>query len=187
MSNGHAGYYMPDHQQATAQTTQRTLSYLSAIKPKPIQNSPLGKPIPPNKSAMARYNRALDIAQQPAVVLQHIKDGTLQPTDVADLKTMYPSLYDRISTKMLGHIANGVTEEGLIPYRTRVSASMFLGQPLDASMQPQGIMTAQSIYAPQPPPAPPQAKGRPSAMKDKSSNAYQTAGQAAESDRSNRS
>lgn len=188
MANSPGGHYMPEHHQAMVQTTQRSLTYLATLQPKPTQNNPLDKPTPPSDMAQARYNRALDVAQQPAVVLQHIKDGTLQPTDVADLKAMYPALYSRISAKMMNHMAGAADNETSIPYHSKIAMSMFLGQPMDSSMTPNAIMGAQGIFQPTPPPGagPQQAKGRPSAMKDKSSNAYKTATQEAESDRADR-
>src|ERR1019366_4253499 len=71
------GHYMPDHQTAMTTASMASLQYLKSVKPQPQQLSPLDRPIEPTKAQEARYQRALGIAQQPALVLQHIKDGTL--------------------------------------------------------------------------------------------------------------
>lgn len=184
-ANGHTGHYLPDHQQEMARTSTAALKYLSGLKPKPFQPSPLDKPIAPSPTQMARYDRALDIAQQPAIVMQHIKDGTLQASDIADLNGMYPALYRRMSFDMTQLLTHRHDNEEPIPYKQRVGMGLFLGQALDVSMTPASILAAQPV----PPQGAPQqgaAKGRPSALKGKSTNMYKTATQSAEGDRSDR-
>jgi hypothetical protein len=69
-----------------------------------------------------------------------------------------------------------------IPYKTRIGLSMFMAQPLDSTMTPGAILSAQ----PQPAPPPqPQGKEKGSSLA-KLPKSYQTPGQAAESDRSDR-
>lgn len=146
IDNGQLGHYLPNHQTALTESTIRAGQYLAQIKPRAYQSSPLDKPIEPTKAQMQRYNRALDIAQQPAVVLQHIKDGTLQSSDVQDISHMYPSLYQQMVSKISTEMMNHTAKEGPIPYKTRVGMSLFMGQALDTSMQPQSIMTNQMAF-----------------------------------------
>jgi len=183
------GHYMPQHQQALTQAQLQSLQYLKQLKPQDYQSSPLDKPIKPSPMQEARYNRALIIAQSPAVVLKHIQDGTLQATDIQDLNAMYPALYKNMQQKISSALSGKQADGENVPYKTRMSISLFLGQPMDTSMQPTSIMAAQ----PQPQ-APPQqtqqgkakGSGKSAASMSKASKAYQTPGQAAESDRSNR-
>ncbi len=182
------GHYLPQHQLALTQSSAQAIQYLNNLKPVPTQTSPLDKPIEPTKMQEARYNRALTIAQQPAVVLQHIKDGTLQTTDIQDLEGMYPALRAQMAQKLTNEMINRHSDEEPVPYKTRVSVSLFLGQPLDTSMLPTSIMAAQ----PQPVPPPQQqpgkvkSKGSSTQKMGKTNNSYRTPNQAAESDRSGR-
>lgn len=178
-------HYMEDHHAATASSITGITQYLKSIKPAGFKPGPLDREIPPSKQEMARYNRALDIAQQPAIVLQHIKDGTLQVNDIKDISSMYPSLFKKMQNELMTQAANIEHDEGSIPYKTRMSMSLFLSQPLDATMQPMSILAAQPKPA-QPPPQQNQGKPKPSAMKEKSTNVYQTPGQQAERDRASR-
>ena len=139
----HLGHYLPNHQAALAQVSSRTISYLQSVKPKATQVGPLDKPLEPSQAQMQRYNRALDIAQQPLVVMEHIKKGTLQASDIADLKGMYPALYNQMASRVMNEIVGKQAKEEQIPYHTRMSLSLFLGQPLDATMQPMSIVAAQ--------------------------------------------
>lgn len=186
---GHLGHYMPDQQAAATQTTTTALQYLQQLKPRPFQPSPLDRPIDPTPAQTARYNRALDIAQQPLVVMQHIKDGTLQMTDLQDLKAMYPTMYTRIAQKLTSEMIGKHANEEPIPYKTKLGLSLFLGQPLDSSMMPNNIMAAQPMPASQPPQTPSQGAKpttKASTTMNKNAKSFQTASQQAESDRSSR-
>lgn len=184
---GHLGHYLPDHQVAITGSALSAVKYLSSLKPHPQQLSPMDKPIPPTPAQEARYQRALNIAQQPAVVLEHIKNGTIQPSDIQDLKAMYPGVYQNMAQKMTNEIGHKRSDDQMVPYSTRMGMSLFLGQPLDATMTPSAIVSAQP-KAPQgaqqgsqkPPPASKTNK------LGKSNKQYMTPGQAAEADRSSR-
>ncbi len=184
---GGAGHYMPDHQTALMQASLSQIQYLKGLKPQPLKIGPLDTEIKPSPAAIARYNRALMIAQQPAIVLQHVKDGTLQPTDIQDIKALAPAMYNSMAQQLSNQMTNRVSDEDPIPYKTRMGISLFLGQPLDNTMTPQSIMAAQ----PQPKPLPGQQQPQKSGKKGtstlgKSNKSYETPNQAAESDRSGR-
>lgn len=181
------GHYLPAHQQSLVTTSTGALQYLGALQPKPVQPSPLDAPIPPTPTQKARYDRALNIAQSPNSIMTHIKNGTLQASDVNDIKTMYPALYTAQTQKITEQIANMNGAEANIPYKTKIALSLFLGQPLDTSMTPTSIIAAQ----PQPKPQQQAPGGTPkkgaSSKLGKDNKAFMTADQAAEADRTARS
>ncbi len=185
---GHLGHYLPDQQQIASQTTTNALQYLNTLKPQPHRLGPLDKEVPPQPAEIARYNRALDIAQQPAVILDHVKNGTLQRSDIEDIHNMYPSLYKDMVQKITNEMASMHSDDEVIPYKTRMGISLFMGTPVDNTMLPSSIQAAQ----PKPQMAPQQQGQRPKggghSMKSlgKSNNSYQTPLQAAQQDRSSR-
>lgn len=185
--NGHVGHYASDQQAALTQTSATAMQYLQGLKPHPYKPNPLDKEIKPSPAEEARYNRALEIAQQPAVVLQHVKDGTVQITDLRDLKAMYPAYYARAAQKLTNEMIGRHADEEIIPYKTRVGVSLFLGQPLDASMKPSSIIAAQP--KPRQPVQQPsqQGNGKPKSMNSlgKNTKSYQTPDQSSESRRVN--
>lgn len=183
--DNHVGHYLPDHQAALTQSSVQALTYLQTLKPKPFQPSPLDRPIEPTKAQETRYNNALEIAQSPTLVLEKIKDGTLQITDMQDLKAMYPDLYTKMGQQLTNQMINRHSDDEPIPYKTRMSLSLFLGQALDSSMQPMNIIAAQpkSAQPAGPPPQQSKSKGSPSKLSAKSTKAYQTPDQAAQIDR----
>ena len=180
LTNSHVGHYLPNHQVALTESTARAVQYLQSIKPRPFQASPLDKPIEPSKDQMARYNRAMDIANQPAIVLQHIKNGTLQANDLKDMNAMYPALMKQMQDRLTQHMGSSITQEQNIPYKTKMGMSLFLGQPMDSTMEPMSIQAAQPV-----PKVPPQQGpvSKKSSTKDlgKSNKTYMTPIQKAES------
>jgi len=140
---GTTGHYMPDHQTVMAQTAMTAVNYLNSLRPNVDKKGPLDSEIEPNPAQKAVFDRALDIAEQPLVVLDSIKEGTLTPQDVKSLSTMYPGLYGRLVDKINNDMVEHVSKENPISYKTRLGLSLFLGQPLDSTMTPQSIIAAQ--------------------------------------------
>lgn len=175
------GHYMPEAQVSIAKASATAVQYLESIKPKPMKLGPMDREIPPSKQEMARYNRALDIAINPITVLQHVKDGTLQTSDIQDLNSMYPGLYKQFSDKLINDTVSAEATEQTVPYKTKVGISLFLGTELDSSMRPSSIQAAQPKPKAQPQPAPSGTNG-PKSIKSLSKlpGQYETPTQAAE-------
>lgn len=131
---GHLSHYMPNHAVAAAMTATRASQYFSALKPKVVQNSPLDEPSTPDPYAKAAYDRQLDIAAQPLLLLKHAKDGTLQPQDVQTVQTVYPHLVEKMASQAFEAMTKVVSEGKEIPYSKRMSLSLLLGQPLDSTL-----------------------------------------------------
>lgn len=147
-----AGHYMDDHNQAVGQTAGQAVQFLNSMRPGVQPAGALDRPMPPTKAQEQQYNRCLDIAQQPLMVLDHIKKGTLQTQDVVTLKKCYPALYERLAQKVTDEVAQAKSKGTPIPYKTRQGISLFLMQPVDYTMTPQGIMGAQpQVQQPQQP------------------------------------
>lgn len=152
--NDDLGQVLPEQSFALASASMNALSYLNSKRPTPKQNSPLDKEVQPNKQQMAAYYRTLEIAQNPLVVMKRIKDGSLRSSDVVDLQSMYPDLYNDMMTKIMGAMINYTAKGKRVPFKLQKQLSIFAGQPLDTTLTPQAIQAAQSTYAPKNLPAP---------------------------------
>lgn len=181
MQDPNLGHYLPNHQTSIAKSVAGAAMYLQTLKPQDSQPNPLDTKIKPTPQQEARYNRALDIAINPMLVLQHVKNGTVQPTDIQDLHNMYPALYKQMSQRLTNAMVSRHSDEEQIPYKTRMGISLLLGQPMDASMTPTSIQASQMAQMPKSP-MPPQGqpkKGSPSKLKDPSKS-YMTPNQSSE-------
>lgn len=146
---GNTGHYLPNHATSLAETAGRISNYLNTLKPKTDPKAPLDSKRAISDPQMAEYNNALNIAQQPLIVLSRLKDGNMTSKDVAHLKIMYPDLYNRMADKLLAEVVVRNKTGESIPYKTRLGISMFLGQPMDSTMSPMAIVGAQPIMNPQ--------------------------------------
>lgn len=140
---GKTAHYMPDAGTAMAQTATQAVNYLNSVRPSTTKAAPLDAELPISDAAKDKYNRALDVAVQPLSVLNHVKAGTLQVGDIQALNAMYPGLYTKLKNQLTQQMTTALTKGNDIPGPTRLSLSLFLGQPLDSTMTPQAIMDAQ--------------------------------------------
>lgn len=181
-TSGEAFHYIPEVSQALGKSSGDAIDYLKSIKPQSVQSSPLDSKLPIDKQKMVDYARALDTAVSPLSVLSKVKDGSITPKDVANLRSMFPDLYARIGQKMTAELIENINKGTVVPYKTRIGASLFMGTPLDSTMTPQAILAAQPSPTPQPG-ASGQSKGSSSGSKSsltKAPQQFQTEDQAAE-------
>lgn len=143
------GHYLPDHAVALGMISSRAVSYLASLRPSTAPAAPLDPERKPSKMEEQAYRQALIIAEQPLTVLKSIKEGSLTPQDIQHLQQLYPQLAVRMRDKLTTAMVEAKSEQRTIPYKTKMSMSLFLAQPLESSLQPANIMAAQP-----PPPMP---------------------------------
>lgn len=149
---GELGHYLPDHATAAAAIAAQGVQYLNSLKPTQPVTSPLDRPPPVSAAQQAKYNRALDIAQQPLMVLHHAAQGTLLPQDIQTLQAIYPGLHRKIADELGKNIILSQSKKITIPYKQKMAISMLMGHPLDSTMTPgamQAIMASSSAKPPQ--------------------------------------
>lgn len=143
---GKTGHYLPDHASAIGQYAANSVNYLNAQRPATSQAAPLDKPVEPTKNQIHDFNRTLNIAQQPLMVLQHLKDGTLNPKDIADFHALNPSLYKSLMGKITEEITNTMAKGDQIPHQLKMGLGLFMGQPLDSLDTPQALQSIQATF-----------------------------------------
>jgi hypothetical protein len=140
-------HYMSDHGMAIAAASANAVNYLNTIRPVERRESPLDDPTPPSQFEKQNYDVALSVAQQPLMILEDIKDGTLNSIKLGHLQNLYPDFYANMRFKMMNELVNVKAKGEKIPYKTRMGLSLFLGTPLDSTMKPEGIMALQPKMA----------------------------------------
>ncbi len=183
---GHLGHYLPLHQSGIAKTSGQAVQYLQTLQPHPIKSGPFDREGVIHPADVARYNRALDIALNPAILLKHAADGSLQAFDIKDINAMYPSYYKAMCAKVSNELVNRHYDDNHINYNSQLGISLLIGQPLDPSMSPTGIQSAQPIPKPTPQQPSVTKPKKSTAPLSKAPNQYKTPSQAAEGDRSSR-
>jgi hypothetical protein len=151
-ATGNMGLYAPEHAEAMGSVAARASSYLNSLTPSSDKPGILDNPRQPSAVEKAKYERALSIAEQPLLILQHAKDATITPGDLATISTIYPNLTKQLQAKVLTSLADHVSKGGTVSYKTRLGLSMFLGQPLDSSLSPRNVLINQQVGNPAPQP-----------------------------------
>lgn len=183
-AGGSVGHYLPNHAVAIGSMTSNIVQFLNSIRPQSAPRAPLDPPIQVSSAVQSQYDRVLDIAQQPLVVLESLKGGTMTSHDILALQAMYPALYKGLQQKVMNAIITNKSDETPIPYDLRLGLSLFMGQPLDSTMKPTAILAAQPTQQePSQPPATKQSSGisqKAGTALQKGSKSMQTATQASE-------
>lgn len=164
----------------------RVSNYLNSLRPLPNPAKLAFDDEMPNKEKERSYNKAVDIALKPLSVLNHIKEGTLEPEHVAHLNAMYPEVHNYLQKQITDRITKAQLKGEKPSYKVRQGLSMFMNVPLSGELTPSAIQAAQSVYNPGSPPAAPTnapAKGRNkknTSSLTKVADQYRTADQAAQ-------
>jgi hypothetical protein len=158
---GSLGNVFPDHQVELAAKAAAALNYFGAIKPKKNQPGPLDAEVPANKLHEANYVRQLAVAQNPLSILNRVKRGTVLPSDLTTLHTVYPKLATEMQHKAFASLVDAKEKDQEIPYKHKIGLSALLQQPLDSTMTTgslQAIIKANGAGLPQQAPPKPSHK-----------------------------
>lgn len=147
-NNHEINYYLPNEGAVISSLTGRATQYLNLLKPDTSKMGVLGPNRIPSDVEVSRYNKAIDIAEKPLIVLDQIKKGTLTPDDINTLHSIYPALYSKLSQKLTDEMISHTSKDQIIPYSQRMSLSLFLGQPLDNTMNANAIQATQPMVSP---------------------------------------
>jgi hypothetical protein len=173
----------PEQKMLMTAARNRVSNYLSALRPQEIQPKLPYDDEPDMTQQRRAYDKALDVAVHPLGVLDGVKKGTIEASDVKHLSSMYPEITNHLQKMLTKRMAEGQLKgESKPSYIVRQGLSMLLGAALSAEYTPSNIRAAQATFQPsQPSQPPPQGKAKSSkASLSKSEQAYLTDDQARE-------
>jgi hypothetical protein len=131
---------LPVHSAALGAKAATASNYFDALKPKQAQAGPMDPVMPIDKMAEQAYQRQLGVAERPLSVLARAKNGTIIPSDIQTLTTLYPELAKSLQNHAFESLVNAKTSGAKISYKHKMGLSMLLGQPLDATMTQPAMM-----------------------------------------------
>lgn len=138
---------LPEHNLLLSLVKGRVYQYLQSLKP--IENMPkLAFDWHVEDPELERkYNNAIDIANNPLLVIDRARDGTLLLEHIKYLMEMYPELKQYIDQALTEKITEMQLKEERPRYKTRQMLSLFMGVPLCTEMQPQTMQAAQLTFS----------------------------------------
>ncbi len=133
----------------------RANQFLLSKLPSPPNSDPFNEPYKPSNSEIAKFNRYMDVVKHPSLVLDHVKSGTITPSDMEVLNSVYPKYYEQMKTALMNHVTTALAKKEPIPFQLKQSLSMFLGTPIAPSLNPMNIQSNQLAFAQAPQPGQP--------------------------------
>lgn len=149
------GDRVPEAGAHLAATTARAVGHLQQhLPPGAIQAPMLGAPAPrPSQVVSTEEMRSwllrAEAIDDPIRVLDAASAGVLVAEHVEALRDVYPALYQSFTETIVDEVSR--SDEPLA-YQGRVTLSLLLRLPTDASLMPEAIAAAQATHAPQPEP-----------------------------------
>ena len=138
-------HYMPNHQSAAMGVVTRATELLNHQRPQNQPQGALDSPSPLTQAQKDAHKQNLAIAEDPMIAFDKIKNGTLTAANVQTLQGIYPTLYKQAVDQIWKGIIDNKHELAKMPYAQKLGMSVFIGSPLDSTMMPMGIMSAQSV------------------------------------------
>lgn len=125
------------------------LEFLDDKLPKDV-NEILGpsfmqKEFRPSSMEIAKFERYMQIIENPLSALDELESGTLTREHVEALEKVYPSLYVRLRSSIMDEIRN----EPEMPYDKKIQLGILMNLETDISLMPENVLALQSNFAPQ--------------------------------------
>ncbi len=153
-TGGNLGDTFPFHHAALAAKTAVAVNYLESIKPQPSQAGPLDRLLPPSRSAEKNYRRQVALAENPRLIFQHAKDGTLIPQDFQTLEAIYPKLRAKIQDHAFQTLAEAKASGKNLTHAQKRRLGALVGQHLTFIQSPQSCQAIMNANKPQQMPQP---------------------------------
>jgi len=123
--------------------TVSAVNFLAGKIPKPpVPPKPLSAEWVPSRTDMAKFNRYVDVVEQPLDVLKQIRFGSLTKESVEAVATVYPSLYQNMKEEFMTRLTE---TNRVVPYKMKMMLSLFMGEDMDQSTVGSSIVANQAI------------------------------------------
>ncbi len=98
----------------------------------------------PSDLQMSKFERYLEVVENPISALEDMKEGTLTREAAETLKVVYPNLYKKMQTEVLDNLSKNKEN---IPYSKRIQLGILLDVPTDVSLKPEYVAALQANLA----------------------------------------
>ena len=128
-------------------TVTRGQAYLAATRPQGRRLAgqlfaPSTEP-QPSPEQQREWLRRVEAVDDPMVVLDALREGTIDRAQVDAIRNVYPQLYARIREEALRQIGDAAAP---LSYQDRIRLGILLDAPTDPSLEPATLATLQQTY-----------------------------------------
>lgn len=137
----------PKTAEKMAETSIKAFNFIDSKLPKNmsdlILDKPFAKTYEPSSLEISKFERYLQVVDNPLSVLEEIKAGTLTREHVEALENVYPNIYNRLRVKVLDE----VDKHPNMAYSKKIQLGILLNIPTDESLIPQNILALQQNFS----------------------------------------
>lgn len=105
------------------------IQYLGSKLPQRPDPGPFNEPYQPSMSELSEFEHNYSIVNNPLMVFDEIRAGTLIPDTIEALSTVYPSLYQEMKLKVFEELTDHKRKNHRLEPYLKESLSLFLGIP----------------------------------------------------------
>ena len=138
----------PETAAAIEATTVKASEFLSSKMPKPGPGRDVlfgkNKPFMPSELELAKFERYLQVIDDPLSIIDDLESGTMTREHVEALNAVYPELYQKLRNTAMEKI---VEEPESVDYTQRIQLGILLDLPSDESLIPQNVAKLQQNFA----------------------------------------
>lgn len=129
-------------------TMLRASQFLNSKLPgQGVPTKALSKPYQPSDAEIAKWYRYFSSVSKPTEMLQSVAMGTLVPEQIEAVSVVYPKLMNEMKAAVTDKMTDFISKEKSIPYKTKLSLSLFLGFDLVNSLDPMSMVANQNLLA----------------------------------------
>ncbi len=120
--------------------------FIKAKLPNTNPVSPLSPPRVPSTAELFKFFRYYDVVENPFIVMNQVKDGTLTHESMEAMDAVYPRLLAELRIATFDKLS-GIKDGGVnLPFKTKMMLSAFLGKDLVPSITQESLQANQMTF-----------------------------------------
>lgn len=152
----------PELGMAAQERLANAINFINSKVPRAAVSSGMfERPYNPSSMELAKFERYVQVIEQPLSVFNELSQGTLTREHVEALQAVYPEVYNQIRSRVMQQI---VDKGPQLAYERKLQIGILLNIPADSSLQPQTVMQLQQSINAQPEQQQPAPQFRPSGL-----------------------
>lgn len=146
-ATSHIGDIAPNIAGSLSMSMARSAEFLKSKMPSTQKQSALSSPPKPSDAELSKFFRYVQVAENPFIAFQQIKEGTLSGETMETLSACSPLLLKEMQQSIMTKITDGGSRIKEMPYKTKIMLSLFLNSDLVDSLANQNMMLNQQSFA----------------------------------------
>lgn len=139
--------HAPQISQGIMSSAATATQFLQSKMPQGANHKPLSSKYVPSDAELSKWYRYFNMVEKPTNALRQVASGTLTSDAMETLKVVYPKLLQDMQKSVTEKMIDAVAKKKSIPYKTKLSLSLFLGSDLVSSLDPVSMLANQNTMA----------------------------------------